>query len=251
MKRLILTASLLTLASVPLATLAQDEGDEAEPQYVMATYYYCEQDEEADADEAFAKGYAPVLAAAVEAGTIENWGWMAHRLGGKWRRVWVFGATGAGNLMDAADKIYADLTEAIGDEDPLTDACPTHDDYLWETGGGNASDERGATSFSVYYDCDSSREARADEIVNASLAPVMNDLIKNGNIASWGWLKHHVGGKYRRLLTLTGASHKATLQARDHVVDVVYAEGNEAGAEFDGICSKHSDYMWDNQLPTG
>lgn len=64
-------------------------------------------------------------------------------------------------------------------------------------GGGNASDERGATAFSVYYDCDSSREAR------------------------------------------------------DYVVDVFYAEGNAAGAEFDGICSRHSDYMWDNRLPTG
>ena len=251
MKRLILTASLLTLACVPLATVAQEEGEESTPQYVMATYYYCEQDEEGDADEAFAAGYAPVLDAAVEAGTIENWGWMAHRLGGKWRRVWFFGAAGAGNLMDAADKIYADLAESLGDEDALTDACPTHDDYLWETGGGNASDERGATAFSIYFDCDSSREARADAIVGENMAPVLNGLIENGNITSWGWLKHHVGGKYRRLLTMTGASHKATLQARDYVVEVFYAEGNEAGAEFDGICSKHSDYMWDNQLPKG
>ncbi len=193
----------------------------------------------------------PVLDTAVEAGTIENWGWMAHRLGGKWRRAWFFTTTGADKLLDAADKIYADLSEAMGDEDAISEACPTHDDYIWEMGAGNASDERGATAFSIYFDCDSGREERADAIVNESLAPVMDGLMENGNIASWGWLKHHVGGKVRRLMTMTGASHKATLQARDYVVDVFYAEGNEAGAEFGGICSRHVDYMWDNRLPKG
>ena len=83
------------------------------------------------------------------------------------------------------------------------------------------------------------------------ITPGGDGLIENGNIASWGWLEHYVGGKIRRLLTMTAASHKATLQARDYSVEVIYADGNEAGAEFGSICSNHVDYMWDNQLPKG
>lgn len=250
MKKMILAFLAITL--VPLSVTAQEEeGEEATPQYVMATYYYCDQDDEGDADKAFEAGYAPVLDAAVEAGTIENWGWMSHRLGGKWRRIWFFSATGAGNLLDAADKVYEGLEESLGEEDGVTDACPHHDDYIWEVGAGNASEERGGTAFSIYFGCDSGKEDRADEIVDASLAPVMEGLIESGDLRSWGWLKHHVGGKIRRLLTMTGASHKATLQARDYMVDVFFAEGNEAGAEFGSICSHHVDYMWDNSLPKG
>jgi len=34
------------------------------------------------------------------------------------------------------------------------------------------------------------------------------------------------------------------------MVSVIYAEGNEAGAEFGGICPDHTDYLWDIQLET-
>ena len=59
--------------------------------------------------------------------------------------------------------------------------------------------------------------------------------------------------KISALVTEIGglASHTATLQAREYGVDVFYAEGNEAGAEFNDICRDHSDYMWDSLLPSG
>lgn len=248
MRKLLLT--FLALALVPLAATADEhEAEEATPDFVMATYYYCEQDEEDDADKAFEEGYAPVLNSATEAGTIDNWGWMAHRLGGKWRRIWFFTANGADKLLDAADKIYSDLGDALGDEDGVTDACPTHDDYIWEVAGGTAGEERAAVAFSIYFDCDSTREDRADEIVAASFGPTLDGMVEAGNIKSWGWLKHYVGGKTRRLMTMTAADHKASLKARDAAVDIFYAEDNAAGAEFGGICSRHVDYMWDSQLP--
>ena len=253
MNKLLLVVSLLALAFVPLSAVAQEEGgEEATPVYISGVYYYCSQAKEEDADKVVKEKMAPVYNAAVEAGVINAWGWMAHRNGGKWRRLMFFSANGVEGTLKAAEHIYGKLDETMGDDNTLVEACPSHQDYMWEIGASSpdVASSPGMAAFSTYFFCDSTREERADEIVAENLAPVLNGLVENGNLSGWGWLEHYVGGKHRRLLTMRGASHLATLQARDYAVDVFYAEDNEAGAEFAAICANHEDYMWDYQEMT-
>jgi hypothetical protein len=235
-----------------MSAVAQEEdGEEATPNYITATYFYCSVAKEEDADKVVKEQMAPIYDAAVEAGIINSWGWMAHRNGGKWRRVLYFSATGTDAALDAAAHLYSATDEASGDDNSFNEACPSHDDYIWEASNvGGAGEGRGEVGFSTYFYCDSNREERADEIIKETFAPVLDSLVENGNLSSWGWISHYVGGKIRRALTMTAPSHKATLQGRDYVVDVVFAEGNEGGAEFGQICANHVDYMWDIEMET-
>ena len=104
---------------------------------------------------------------------------------------------------------------------------------------------------SVYYSCKISDEARADEIFDELFAPVLNQYVEDGKLTSWGWSSHVVGGKYRKLQTMTAPDHKALLAARGEAIGAIYAEDSEAGAEFAEICGPHDDYMWNivNETP--
>jgi hypothetical protein len=74
--------------------------------------------------------------------------------------------------------------------------------------------------------------------------------VKAGKLTSWGWQSHWVGGKYRRLQTMTGSDHKSLLKARGELIEEMYAEDSKAGEEFTDICGSHSDYMWNIQIET-
>lgn len=237
----------LLLAAAPLAAPAQEEAQE---NYIYATYYYCDPTMEDAADAFVAEKMKPVYDKAVEDGAFNAWGWMAHNTGGKWRRVLYTTATGLDKLLDGNDAVRAAVGEATGNDMTLGKACKMHDDYIWQSDNvGSAGEERGPAGFSVYYTCDQNREDRADEIVKTAFAPVYDKLVADGKLSSWGWSGHFVGGHFRRLATMTGASHKAILAARNEVIDTMYAEGeNEAGREFTDICGDHVDYMWDIQL---
>jgi hypothetical protein len=249
MKRLIMFCSSFLLFAAPLSVFAQEEEtEEAPPVYIMATYFYCHTGKQEQADVVVKEKFKPVYDAAVADGSITAWGWLAHRVGGKWRRVLYHAAAGIDNLLDASEKIYAATGEATGDDTTFDEACSSHDDYIWESTNTATGETRGDAGFSIYYYCDQQRESRADEIVAESFAPVFDKLVEDGKIASWGWSQHFVGGKIRRLQTMTGDSHKALLAARSEAIDAIFGEDNEAGAEFGSICMNHLDYMWDIQI---
>ena len=248
MKKMMILASIFLLFTVPQSVFAQEEEEEATPNFIQATYFYCHASKEDQADAVVEEKFKPVYDAAVEDGSINAWGWLAHRVGGKWRRVLYHSATGIDALMDANDKIYAATGEAVGDDTSFGDACPNHDDYIWSSENVGGGDDRGSAGFSVYFYCDQAKESRADEIVKEHFAPVYDKLVEDGMINSWGWSSHFVGGKVRRLSTMTGADHKAVLKARDAAIEALYADDNEAGAEFGSICTDHVDYMWDIQI---
>ena len=62
-----------------------------------------------------------------------------------------------------------------------------------------AQDQGAQTGFAyvTYFECDQAAEARADEIVNRIYAPHYDSALEQGDIASWSWLAHYVGGKWR------------------------------------------------------
>ena len=70
--------------------------------------------------------------------------------------------------------------------------------------------------------------------------------MSDGKITSWGWSSHMVGGKYRRLGTMTANDFAGLLEARGEILGAIYGDGDNAEAnEFNDICGSHSDYLWE------
>lgn len=249
MRRIIITA--FALATVFLAgnAFAQQEG--AQTMFAYATYFVCSPDGESRADEIIGSSFKPHYDAAVEQGDIQSWTWMQHYIGGKWRRVLVIISTNMDSLLDASGA----LGEIISDQTPeagraFSAICASHEDYIWQTVDSvktaPVTSTRGAAGFSVYMECDINGEERADELVSTVFAPIYNKHVGDGQLTTWNWLQHNVGGDFRRILTMGAADHKTLMRARASILnDFGDRRVKRAAEEFNEICYKHEDYMWD------
>lgn len=216
-----------------------------------STYYYCDPSPRAEArlDEIVAKVDAPIFEALLEEDIISGWGWLAHQSGGMWRRIRYFQAGTFEELwvaQAAMTERYAKSDQTLVDE--RFQICHAHEDYIWEVVAASTGTERAGSGLSVYYVCDFAREERADEIIAKDFAPVFNKYVERGDLASWGWSRHRIGGKYRRLQTMTAESHTAVLEARAAILREMTNAGVDSGPEFAGICGSHTDYLWDIQI---
>ena len=240
---------LLTLAVAALPAMAQDEKADS---FVYATYFYCDVAGQERADEIVKANGAPVFDAAVADGTITGWGWLSHHTGGKWRRIRYHVAPSVEKLLETLESLngkVAEKNEAAAEE--FSQICGAHDDYIWQqkhSSGGLADQGRGTAGFSVYHVCKMSKESRADEIVEETLAPLFNAQVKAGNFSSWGWNTHVVGGKYRRLATYTAPSFDKLIAGRAAVIATLIEKHSDAADEFNSICTSHQDYMWNIEL---
>lgn len=247
-KHIVLSSMLAGFAAFSGSVLAEEE--EGPATFTYATYFYCDVSGQERADEIVKSAEAPEYDKMVAEGKMSSWGWLAHHTGGKWRRIQFHQASSLEALLDAQEEVgkrlEKSMDDALGTE--LGKICNAHDDYIWEVEAGSAGETRGEAGFSVYYICDENREERADEIFKTNFAPILNKYVAAGKLASWGWQSHWVGGKYRRLQTMTGANHKALLKARGELIEEMYPEGDAAGKEFTEICGSHADYMWDIQI---
>jgi len=249
-----LRAVVFTGAALLLVPLAAN-GQQQEPANVFSyvTYFYCDVTGQDLVDEVAKTIYAPVYDAAVTDGTITSWGWLAHHIGGKWRRVLYRSAPGIDALLDGADKVDNQISEknpqAAGQ---IGRICNAHDDYIWSHVTGSSGDqgvqERGAAGFSVYMVCEMSKEERADELVRTVFTPIYNAQVSAGKLDSWSWMQHIVGGQYRRLLTASAKDVKTLMEARGAIVREMDEGQKAASTEFDSICNSHQDYIWDIQL---
>ena len=244
---IMMLAAGIAVCAAPLVS-AQEEKP---PTFVYSTYFECDVARQAQADFIVKAAYAPVYDAAVADGTIASWGWMAHQTGGKWRRLLYYSTPGLEALIDAPKSLNAKVDEtnrAAGEA--FTEICGTHDDYIWQVktgskGAGVISEERGKVGMSVYFSCDMSSEDEADLIVAEQLAPIYNSHVGEGQLASWGWLQHYVGGKYRRLATTTAGDLKTLLATRDAIFADVHEKAEAAGKRLGEICGSHQDYIWE------
>lgn len=239
----VLVISVLAIAmTLPLGAVAQDE-DESES-YIYATYFYCKTGSQDKAEEWVKTTTAPVYDAAVKDGTIKGWGWLGHHTGGKWRAIQYHMSDSVAGLLKAQET----LAERVGDGDggAFQESCSAHDDYIWQSQAGNVDTaKRGTAALSVYHVCNINKEERADEIVEKAFAPVYEKALAEGKIQSWGWNTHVVGGKYRRLATMTAQSFEQVLAARGEILEQIYGDGdNPMAMEFNEICTSHSDYLW-------
>jgi hypothetical protein len=239
----VLPACLCALAA-PAAS-AQDQPAE---RYIYATYGNCDFSKQERYDEIFEQVQKPILDAAMKDGTISQYSYLAHQTGGQWRRVAVHGADSVQALLDAQKKMgdQADANKEgkrLGAE--ASAICPSHDDYIWRVAAGNIGTVmgRGGASFSTYYVCDQTRESQADAVVTGMLAPVFDKMVADGKLKSWGWLEHIVGGKYRRLATISASDVKALMEARAAMVEAL--DDNPGGDMLTDICGEHTDYIWE------
>lgn len=252
MSRRTVCVLLSCLLVLPMVATAQEE--EAPKPYVYATYFECDANREWLADELFERHMAPHYDAAVEEGAITAWGYMAHHTGGKWRRL-IYRA--APTLSEAMASVGV-IAEKVGQDNPAANAefgaiCNSHDDYIWQsvTGstGGNIGQDRGEAGFSTYFICDEVRETEADDLVKKVFAPLYDAQIEAGNLVTWGWMQHWVGGEYRRITTMTSKDFDTLMTARDSIVSSMIGM-EEEGKKFSEICGSHSDYLWEVQLET-
>jgi hypothetical protein len=240
--------TLLALAVGAPVGLSAAEPESMPETYIYATYFYCNTAMEDKADELVMKNLAPVYDAAVEDGTINAWGWMSHHVGGQWRRILYRTGNTVEGLMNAQDVIGKRMDDAMGGADDGFDQyCSSHDDYIWQSvAGGDGTTTRGKVGISVYHVCSMADDDRIDELFKKVVQPQLEKAAKEGKLSSWGWNTHVIGGKYRRLETLTGPDYATLLKAREEIIAAVYGDGGNADAtEFDRLCDSHSDYLWD------
>ena len=60
--------------------------------------------------------------------------------------------------------------------------------------------------------------------------------------------KSRIGGKVRRLQTMTAKDLPTLLTSRAAVIEAMYPEDSATGQEFVDICGPHVDYIWNNLL---
>ncbi len=254
-KAKIFVAAILASA-ISVACMAQEDEEEQDGPiaFTYATYSYCKLSTQTDADERLKNVQAPIYDELVEEGVINSWGWLAHHTGGRWRRVFYFQHETLDGVLDALDTIGDRMDALPEDEDAGENPCQAHDDYIWtvEAASQEPGEGRADAGLSVYFVCNEAKEERADEIFESTFAPLLDKSIADGKLATWGWSAHFIGGKYRRLQTVTGADHKAVLAARSDLIEALYGgdEPNAAAVEFNEICGSHSDYLWDIQMET-
>ncbi len=243
---LILTAAVGVLA-VPATARAQD----SDP-YVFATYYECDQNREAFTDQLEEHVFGERLDARVQAGDLLAWGWLAHRVGGDWRRAEYMIAPDRTTLLRVRDEmIEQDASDAAMQQaqTEFTDICPGHDDYIWRVVASSnpeaIAQARPAAGMTTYYECSIADEARADEIFAGSLAPILNRHVGEGALHAWTWLAHDTGGEFRRALSIDAVDGPTLYTHRDAVIADVASQAAEAGAEWNQICDSHVDYQWD------
>lgn len=238
----------MVLLLTPISVQAQNNDPLA---YNYVTYMYCDNNRagEKRMDEAVAEVDQGIFNKAMEDGVIQGWGWLAHQTGGLWRRALYFQAESVEGLW-SAQEILAEMSEASDSETTAQrfEICHSHEDYVWALQLASSGEGRSGTGFSVYYECDVAGESRADEIMKNDFAPVFDKYVEQGKLASWGWSSHVIGGKFRRLQTMTADSRAALLKARSEILNELFRSGVDTGPEFSSICGSHVDYMWDIQL---
>lgn len=234
----------ILISLAPSPAFAQES-----PPVIFGVYYRCNQGQEARADEIVQQMIAPIVQPHIDAGRLTGWLWLSHAQGGAWRRVLVTLGDDIDEMMDVRQQtVELFRTENAEAATELASICPSHDDYIW-IGVSNSEpdpDAVGAATLSAYHACDYSREARADEIFQEVLAPLYQKHLEMGHLATWGFYSHRMGGRFRRLETISGADHKILMAMQEAVYTEAEETAPEALEEFRQICSWHTDYMWDN-----
>lgn len=111
-------------------------------------------------------------------------------------------------------------------------------------GGLQAQERDTAFAYATYFVCSPDGESRADEIIRTSFKPNYDAAVEHGDILSWTWMQHYVGGYWRRALVIVAADMNMLLDASGALGEIIQDSTPEAGRAFSAICSSHEDYIW-------
>ena len=78
--------------------------------------------------------------------------------------------------------------------------------------------------------------------------PFLDKMVDDGKLDSWGWQTHVIGGKVRKLQTMTAKDLPTLIAARTEAIQSMYPDDSAMGQEFAEICGSHVDYIWNNEL---
>ncbi|HSD75485.1 MAG TPA: hypothetical protein VLB75_12010 [Steroidobacteraceae bacterium] len=114
-----------------------------------------------------------------------------------------------------------------------------------------AQEEQRPQSFiyATYFQCDVTKQERADEIFKQLDQPFWETAVDDGTITGFGYMAHHTGGKWRRVQYYRAPTIEALLAAQDKIGDAIDAKNKKLSTEFGQICNSHDDYIW--QAVTG
>jgi hypothetical protein len=98
--------------------------------------------------------------------------------------------------------------------------------------------------YATYFQCDVTKQERADEIFKQLDQPIWDASIADGTITGYGYLSHHTGGKWRRAQYYRAPSIEALLAAGDKIREATEAKNKKLNTEFGAICNSHDDYIW-------
>jgi hypothetical protein len=241
MKTLIMTLGSIVTCFAPnlrAATQAQENSS-----FIYATYFHCNSGMVERADDAVTTLFASELNGMIKAGTASSWGWLRKNTGGEWARAEYVTAPSLKAVLNAVQELQV-RSDAKPPVKAFEEACSSSEDYVWRVvAGGDARGHRGLVTFSTYYACDQSREMQADALVKRVVGPIYDKLVTDGKLTSWFWAEHIVGGKYRRLATLTAQSRDALIAVREELGAA--AEHEPLVEAMTSICESHQDYIWE------
>lgn len=243
MKRLLICACALLMAAPMAPAFAQD--DDNDEMYIYSTYYYCDATRLDDVD-ALMKKMAPLYDEAVESGDLANWGWGRHHTGGKWKRFFFGAGTDPVELMKTLSALN-EKSEKIEGSENFNAICGNHEDYLWRSVASSpesAVSSQGTIGVSQYMKCNMNDEGFADYLVKNHLSKVFNAHVGEGQLTSWTWGAHQVGGEYRRLLAMRAASLEDMMGTWGSIVETMREEHGNPLRRFTDACPAHVDYIW-------
>ena len=99
-------------------------------------------------------------------------------------------------------------------------------------------------TYATYMYCDTSKEAAADAHVKEHEAAVMDKLVDDGEILAWGWLRHHTGGKWRRIRYMQSDSLNGAVASVGKMGQALQAALGDDGGAVGEACKGHEDYVW-------
>jgi hypothetical protein len=240
------------LVGVALAAVPAVQAQDSPTAISMAFYYRCVQGDVGRADAIYKEHLAPLLKAEQAAGRITAYGWAKHWSGGDWRRLSYVVGTDMDKMLDSRAAIIkmTESPEHAKAIEELERICSSHDDYVWRSNAGSQAPsaigrDRSPFAMSTYFVCNA-EESEADFIVKTVFAPVLDQRVKDGMIASWMWLEHLMGGKYRRLLVFDGADAKALMKNWASLQGDLEKAAPDLARRFAGVCDSHTDYIWEN-----
>ncbi len=241
MKTIIITlAATLTCLAPSLPAAAQAPQNQI---FIYATYFHCGSGMVAHADDAITKLFKSELDGLIKEGAVGSWGWLSKNTGGEWARAGYLTASSIKGTLDAVLK-FQEKSDGHPPVKTFEEACSSAEDYIWHVLAGNdARGHRGAVAFSTYYVCDQSRETQADALVKRVIGPTYDKLVADGKLTTWAWAEHIVGGKYRRLATMSAKDMDTLLATREELVKV--AEHDPVDEAMISICGSHQDYIWE------